>query len=443
MTASSREAKTVSIAWIILGLIILYGTAIRFVALNQTQVQFPIRADAYEYFHYVKNLSQHSIYSKSDKAEIRPDNKRPPGFPWFASLFYNNIHNYPDNIGHHLYSVFLAQTCLQITAFALLTILVAIQFNAWAACLLAVFLWTFPHFVTINHYYLTESLFTSLLALSAVALSLAMHEDQKNKSISGYLLASGLLLGACALVRSTMEYYPFYLALLTVFMDKQWRKRILLIMLPAFCLVLLWKIRSWVVLTESDSTLMINAIFHGSYPGFMYQGKPESFGFPYRFDPDANRYYEGLDTTLSLIWERAKTAPMEYLNWYLWGKIGFFWQWSIISGQGGAFIYPVEYSPYLAVPDFTFFYHFHWKSSWIWVWSGFFLSLFWHFHFIKTRKITLEFLLASIILYASLLHIIVAPFPRYGIPFKVLLLILIAHTIRSGIGCWKEKRQPS
>ena len=185
---------------------------------------------------------------------------------------------------------------------------------------------------------------------------------------------------------------------------------------------------------------MINGLFHGSYPNFIYNAIPESYGFPYRFDPLANEYYKGVGVTLRLIWERASKQPFQYLSWYVAGKQFFLWQWDILSGQGDIFIYPIKESPFLYQIDLQLWHSIHKFSNLptmiIGVAYSYYLVL---IGLLKKHPISATYIVSSLVVYASLFHIIVAPFPRYGIPFKVFVFIMFILAMKSFITLIKRR----
>ena len=67
----------------------------------------------------------------------------------------------------------------------------------------------------------------------------------------------------------------------------------------------------------TDSRLMINFLHHGMYPDFIYDGKPESRGFPYRHDPNANQIGKNMVSVLKEISVRFEQSPSTHLKWYL------------------------------------------------------------------------------------------------------------------------------
>jgi len=91
---------------------------------------------------------------------------------------------------------------------------------------------------------------------------------------------------------------------------------------------------------------MVNFLHHGMYPDFMYEGAPQSRGFPYRYDPKAKKIGADLPSVLKEISSPSVQAPVYHAKWYLLDKPRVFWSWNIIQGSGDAFVYPVSSSPY-------------------------------------------------------------------------------------------------
>jgi len=410
---------------LLLIVIIAYGVLGRWAVVENTVVDHPIRADAAQYFLYAKNLSTVSTYSRDQTPNdgLQKDAFISPGFPFFASLFYQG-----DNM-NSVTPVLKAQTVLQCLAFLVITIFCWWLFGAWASVVISLLMWTHPAFMSINTYYLTESLFLSSLVMVIAFFSLAL----KNP----YSVIMGLLLGISvaltALIRPTMEFYFLFLLMLILFRFRYYFQHIWLALVAFIIIIVSWKLRNYFAIGSfSDPHLMIAALYTGSYPDFMYNNIPESHGFPYRFDPMVNQYYEGVGKTLQLIWQRVIEQPLQYIYWYLAGKQFYLWQWNILAGAGDVFIYPVISSPIKYQADLQFWSNVHQILNAPIMLIGVLYSYFIVAkNLIKKIPIDIKFIIASIIVYASLFHAIVAPFPRYGIPFKVLVIIAFVLFIQS------------
>ena len=425
---------------LLISLVILFGMHLRYVTITQTVIDHPLRGDAVDYFFYAKNLSDFGVYSRQNTEQntapeqsLQPDSLRSPGFPAFASLFKN------DNIESQLTHTLVTQTLIQIFTFLLFSWVIIKSLGFYWGVFGVTLLWTFPHFITMNTYFLSESLFISQLALTTWVV---WWSSQKQSRYLGGIISCGLLLGLAAITRPSLEYFPFFVITLTLLIRPQFIKPVLYFSFSMLLPILLWKIRNIISIgTMSDPTLMINALYHGSFPNFMYNNDPNTLGYPYRYDSRANEVYQGIGVTLNLIIERIKTNPLEYIKWYLIGKQTFFWQWNILEGQGEMFMYPVIQSPYFYLPEAWFSYVFNKFIHAVWVVIGLIgsINLLWRF-ILKNQTINVVWLFLSVmIIYAALLHIIVAPFPRYGIPFKLFLIPLSILTIKEIVSWAKLK----
>ena len=88
---TNSKNKIQLIPLLLLVIIVIYGSLARWSVIDKTIINAPIRADASDYFYYAKNLSESLIYSRDKKNtgdDLKKDALRSPGFPFFASLFY-------------------------------------------------------------------------------------------------------------------------------------------------------------------------------------------------------------------------------------------------------------------------------------------------------------------------------------------------------------------
>lgn len=425
---------TTLIAWLLIAVSVAYGIHLRVTAITYSVVDSPIRADAADYYFYAKNLNEQSVYSKqrNDQIPLEPDALRSPGFPLFASWFYQ------DDIQQTVKNTILAQTLVQIVCFVLFSAtLIRLLGLPWSVPAITL-LWTFPHLVNINIYYLTESLFSSLLALTVFVSTWKLKDGQLSAPAC---ILSGICIGLAALTRPTLEYFPLFVLLAVLVIHRaQWKKAAIFAG-TALLFIVGWKLRNlFAIGSLSDPTLTINGLYHGSFPDFMYNNRPETFGFPYRFDPQADEVYKGVPATLSLIWERAIASPLEYLHWYLVGKQTYLWQWNIIAGQGDIFIYPMIKTPYFILPDMYYSREAHYYIHGVWITIGIItaiLSLI--LHALGKVKISPIWLLSALfILYCMLIHIPAAGFPRYGIPYKAILIPLAIFGIQQ-LYLWSQR----
>lgn len=341
-----------------LAAIVLLGLFLRMSALFTSAVSEPIRGDAVAYFFYAVNLQGEGVYSRATPpvfggAPPRPDANIPPGYPAFIALFLGEQWRFGTKAGALLSiePVLIAQTLLS-SLTVLLVFLLGRRFLATAPALaVAVLTAIWPHLVNVNVYLLTESLFTLLFWL---ALWLLIDGVTRQGPPRGRLLLAGAAMAAAALTRPTVQYLPFLLALFFLMRAPgSWRRW------GGFLAVFVLLVGAWGVRNQisvgsfSDPLAMKATIQHGSYPGFMFNGLPESRGIPYRYDPDMS-LATPLAETLHIILQRARAAPGEYLWWYTLGKPLALFHWDTLppgtadlrlTTAGDIFIYPTPVTP--------------------------------------------------------------------------------------------------
>jgi hypothetical protein len=158
----------------------------------------------------------------------------------------------------------------------------------------------------------------------------------------------------------------------------------------------------------------------------MFRDDPHSLGIPYQVDPRSQEIARDLGSVLEEIRRRFTEEPGRHLYWYLCGKPLMFWQWDIIAGMGDAFVYPAVRSPYFSADGPFDETHRIMKEihggilmlalvgaivSWLPV-SRIFAS---------DGALRAARLVSAVLLYFTVLHMIVAPFPRYSVPLRPLL----------------------
>lgn len=409
-----------------LGLIVLLGAYLRFGAVALTVVDSPIRADAAQYVAYAYNLRLHDTYSRQLEGLIesdvlpKPDALRSPGYPLFLYPF-----TWTPDLDRFEKDVVFAQAAIStatiMIAYGLATLVVGPLWGLVVALLTSIS----PHLITVNTYLLSEALFSFALA---VALLLIWRANLCLRR-ADWLLA-GLVLGIAALVRPTLLYFVFFVAMFVVFgSNRPARVRAAGFLGLGFVFVVgAWILRNWLVLgIAGDNTLTINALHHGMYPRFVYEGHPESFGFPYRFDPDAARIAATLGSVVAAIVERFHGDFWGHAAWYAEKPLWLF-RWGIIAGQGDVFVYPTLASPYY---DQAFFkatrqimYWLHAVLVWL-AFGGAVLA--WLPRLSRSMAEERVFMLRLIsvtYIYFILVHVVGAPFPRYAIPIRPLTYIL-------------------
>ena len=363
-------------------------------------------------------------------APVVSDALRPPGYPAFLRLFLSGT---PDMA--FVQSVMLGQAGIGIVIVALVFFLARSLLGSFAALISMLLVAISPHMVVMENYLLTETLYTLLLVLFIGAGTLAV---RRLDSPPGLMLAAvaGGLLGLCSLVRPTLEHMPLLIAIGVCVSPclHNYRKSALYGLLVFILIMAPWWGRNVEATGHlSDSSLMINTLHHGSYPGFMYNDDPKTLGNPYAFDPHSREAEASLGAVLADIGHKFTDDPVRYLGWYLVGKTKFFFNWDIVDGVGDIFTYPELQTPYysdkLFLVTVSLMLSLHWPLviagllGAVLVWTRFAAFA------IEGWRLQAMRWLSLVLFYAIAVHMVGAPFPRYSIPFRPLLYVLATFAI--------------
>ncbi|MEO8160467.1 MAG: phospholipid carrier-dependent glycosyltransferase, partial [Arenimonas sp.] len=411
---------------LLLVLLLALSAWIQLTVAARTEVDGPLRADAADYFSYAWNLDRLHVYSsvptwRDPTLEPIPDALRTPGYPLFLLLA-----GHPQPDAGWLHRVVLLQALLGIGS-VLLAWLVARAFLARGPALLAALVVAIhPWLATSGTYLLSESLFTFLL-LATVLLALRAYSPGAQPWRA---LLAGVACGVCSLVRPTTEFLPLlFLAAAWLWPSLRGLRRPALLAFLAFALVWSpWALRNRIVdVGDSASHLMVGSLAHGSYPGFMYDEHPESFGFPYRFDPEYPVFSRDLPSVLAHLRAEFTAHPARYARWYLLGKPWYFLSLEDVQSMD-VLVYPVSHTPYFEDLRFALMRLLSRALHWPLVMLGLLAMA-----LLALRPAALRLapgqqraaMLAGVVVgYAIALHMVAAPFPRYGIPFRPLLYAL-------------------
>ncbi|RIX48921.1 MAG: phospholipid carrier-dependent glycosyltransferase [Rhodocyclales bacterium GT-UBC] len=431
---NQNPGRTPRHAFLGLLLIILLGAFLRIDASLHTEVQFPLRSDAGQYFSYAFNLRHGGIYSSEPffakpegEGVPRPDALRSPGYPIALLPFAGEVPS-----GRTILNITLMQALLGILMVPLVFLIARrIVPDKWAllpAALVAVS----PQLVNMGVYILSESLFSFLLLLSIYC----MLRQFKAPERSGLALLGGVLIGCAALTRPTLQYLlPLVLLAMLPLLPGKARWRQAGLMSIGFLGVFLpWIARNLITLgVTSDPTLSIETVVFGHYPNMMYPGLPESMGYPYRFDPQIGELSASMGAALHGIWQRFVDAPALYARWYLLGKPLAFFSWGDVASAGDIFTYPTMSSPYYGVPLFTVSKLIMEYSHYLWVGLALLVTVACALPSMRGRiraahRIPLQ-LLACVVVYFTAIHVVGFPIARYCIPLLPVIFILATYGI--------------
>jgi hypothetical protein len=410
-----------TIGWTALIFILCLGFFLRFDSVKKTHVINALTHDARDYFMYAYNLRYHHVYSsyfnnrEEPSSLIAPDAIRTPGYPLFLWFFVDK-----NPTGKTLEFITLAQVVISTLtlgfAFFFFRMFLPVSWSLIASLFTALS----PHLIVMNSYILSETIFC--LAVVVFAWVVGFSRIRPSLWIWGI---AGAALGFASLVRPGIQYFPFAMLILLIG-EYKWKRglKYFWMLIMGFVLIFSpWVIRNEMTLgSADDKTLVINFLHHGMYPNFMFSGKPESYRFPYRYDPRSTEISQNIRTVLQEIKRRFWEEPEEHLRWYLFGKPVAFWSWNIVVGVGDVFVYSISQSPYF------FVWYFQWSHLLMKILHGplvilammgsiaAWLPLFSR-GLSKEKAFTARFV-SLLLLYFTSLHMIGAPFPRYSIPLR-------------------------
>jgi len=408
-----------------LGLIFFLGLHLRLTTVMESEVVNPIRADAKEYVVYAINLNKYGIYSRSttglnNTTPPIPDAARPPGYPLFLALFLDGS-NVKDIT---LTNILMVQACLSALVVLFAYAIFSPLLGKSAAIVIASLIAMSPHLINANIYFLSETLFSVVLILFFWLLGKMGGQDDRPYLAVGL----GILLAIASLTRPWLQY--FILLLIPLFFyskDKTHRiKPILLLTLAFFLTMGIWQLRNFNSVGDtSNDSVLISSVLHGMYPNLMYQNNPESYGFPYRYDPNFPEIRRSLSTLLAEIMSRFENQTWAHFKWYLVGKPLNLFSWDYIQGMGDSFIYPVQKSPYFTHNYFQWSHAFmkaiHTAIMSLAILGSIMVWLPQKQHNISFHSLFILRSISLLIGYFILIHILVAPLPRYSVPIRPLM----------------------
>lgn len=429
---TDRTSKKSLIHWACLLLILAVGLYLRLGTAAWTRVNVPVRNDAKQYVAHAWNLKFHGVYSGNpqglvgnDAVHPRPDAGRTPGYPLFLDLFVHRRIGGRFIANTKYVQAWIAEATL------LFSVLLAVELlGPWAGLGLGALVALSPHQSIYIAYLLTETLYGLIVVLALWTAVLALKAGQARRR---RILASltGVLFGLSCLVRPTLnQWVPVLVVLMLVWPALRRFRRDILLMAFGFVLAMSpWWGRNLVTLHElSSSTRMRVTLQQGGYPDFMYRGLPQSYGYPYDFDPKASEAAASWKGVVSDLAGKFRREPWTMLRWYVFGKITYFFGWSPPDGWRGMFTYPVLKSPWLSAPAFvaatSLIYTLYVPLIVLGV-LGMLIAFLPRTRTLFGEPVTrgIRFL-ALFHLFVIGVHVAGAPFARYSVPFRPLTFLL-------------------
>ncbi len=429
-------------------LILAVGMFLRLGTADLTVVDHPVRNDAKDYVAYAWNLKFYDVYSRdiskvngSEVLAPEPDDIRPPAYPWMLRLLLGSKVDlaFWSRVTHvQAWIAGLTLLCSTLLAMELL--------GAWAGLWLGVLVSISPHQSVYVPYLLTETLYGATLMLS-LGLGVLSLRARRWRWRCVWAVLAGVLFGVTCLVRPTLnQWVPVLLLFLLLPQVRRFHREIFVFSFGFMLMMAPWWARNELTLHKlSDSSQMVGTVQNGSYPDFMFNDLPKSFGYPYWYDPDAARIGSSWVNEFSDLRAKFARRPVAMIKWYLVGKTIYFFHWSTPDGWHDMFVYPVFRSPWLTDPAFILImaivgglYGPLMVCGVLGTLVAFAPRTRTLFGAAKTDGLRL---LALLHLFAIGVHVAGAPFARYSVPFRpvtFLLAVFLLVWIARSYAAWKH-----
>lgn len=428
MKESSLDLRKIIILTVVTSIFFL-ALVMRMGMVNQTEMPYPIRNDAKEYYSYAINFITTGIYSnkyplKIPPEHLTPNQRRPPGYPLFLMPFVE----YPPNLSM-VKKITSAQAVISSFTVLLCFFLFRLFLTTSLAILGMLFVAISPHLIAMDIYILTESLFTFFLVSLAYCMSKLILKPDKRWA---YIL--GVILGISLLIKPTMIYFIFFLFFGMFFLipNKDYKKLIFIILIGYLTSYGPWVIYKNIALGEKPSSLSLASLHNGMYIGLMHNNDPKTRAIPHRADPDYNKI-GNMSALLTKLSTRFQEQPVDYLKWYLVDKTIMFFSWSTIAGVGDIFIYQIFHSPYQTLGLYQVTHKAMRYLHEVFMIMGCIMALVLWLpvtkSYLSKNTLLVGRMLSIIIFYFIAVHIAGTPLPRYSIPLRPIMYALALLSI--------------
>jgi hypothetical protein len=398
--------------------------------LSAVMVEPAIRADASKYLLTAYNLVNSGNYSYSLEEPFLSSSLLVPGYPYFLAV----IQLITGDIDKTVAVAFKVQLILA-SLVPVLLVLIARRVMAFAYALACgILLCVYPHQVVISNYLLTETLFSFLMVLAVYLLIRSLETRRLS-----YVVMYGLLFAYATLTRPiTLLLLPF-LAVIFFRHQRSLSKQYILAAIFPFLLWAPWSLWTSNAADLNESNIR-QVVLYGSYPDFTYG---QIRGFPNLEDANFTPSLGSWDSVFASIKSRVSDAPIEHIGWYLVGKPLSLWNFNVVQGQRGPFIYPIERSIYdlpgLFAASYWLIELVHPLLSIIAILSALAMTVMMLLAKAKTLPTPMA-VVAGLIAYVTLFHIPFASLPRFSFPFLGFMVIMVVYVLYYWVQKFRESR---
>lgn len=396
--------------------VVVFAFWFRFEYQANTVIEYPLRADAGQYYNIGWNIVHHGVASMAHPGEDAPapDSYRGPGYPLLVALA---IFLGGDEKGYAY--ILIIQAILGALSAGLM-IAIARQWLPFSYSLAAgVLVAIWPHLVSLAGNVLTESSLGFFLLLSVYLVTRAVHSGRLH-----YYILAGLAFAYTTLINPAMLLLPVAITVLLALFRKQY---LLVFLCLSLSLPVAWSIRGAMLESgRSTSGRLVENILAGAEPGFSYDFSPATLEARSRVMPAIAEYKDDIWGALGAVADRVTSDPAYYLNWYVLQKPAQLWQWKIL-GDDDIYVYPVIVTPFHIQPAYRFIISFCSSINIILMVAAFTFMLLLIARSLSRglRAEDLPLLVVTLVfLYANVLYSVLLPDPRYATPFRPFEIVL-------------------
>lgn len=406
---------------------------------SEAIIDHPIRADAREYFLLAYNLYRYNVYSAEpstlSNTPPQPNFRRSPGYPLFLYPFVTTS----KTIEQFLNRVTATQALIGSFTVVMTYLMGRLCLTLPWACMGALLTALSPHLVAINHFLLTETLFTFTIMLATLILVFSWRRKQPILSV-----LAGMLFGSSALVRPIALLLGPFMGSLYLLHHRE----------CAFA-------PKSVILTQSICLLIGCALIYSPY--LVLRNKMVSGSFSVSEQSTWGHFIRGTDVNLKNFLKAKKDpklrveteqmiqdkwyalrvlkrqfllSPFSYVKWYLGGKVVFMWQWDNIY-VGDVYQYPMVKRGFHTNPKLrsihTLMRWLHWPMYLLTLTAPIFLFMSWRSGTATPKTLVLLAPVLVFLYFAALLTLLM-PLPRYALPVRPFAYMLGVYGLKQTLG---------
>lgn len=389
-----------------------------------------VRADSLKYVVTAINLNTSGDYSSDMEPPLKSSTRLAPGYPFFLA----GIRFIAGENKRFLRLTKVVHVLIGALSVVMLYLIASILLPNALSVLVAIIFSLYPHHVIGSGYILTETVFTFLVLLG-IYLLILFDKKKSNK----LLVVVGLVFSFAIVTRPIVMLFLPLLTLFYFFIRRDLVRSYVQITAISFFFWIPWIVWSNTVADVKDSNVRA-VVAYGLYPDFTYD---RFRGIPNREDPQFQLMQNSWGGFFSVALARIKNQPGKYFWWYVFGKPIALWDFSIVQGQGGAFIYPIQSSLYDRDGAYKLTYWLLGLFHPLLVYVSLLFSLFFVvYSLLRARRANFSapmFCSTFVIVYATFMHVPLASLPRFSVPFQPFAILVFVSVVSSLVMTLRRK----